>query len=178
MSTSERECSLLGCLLSPRLYGLIVGVVSLWAMVASLSASIYLMVKYDDIKDVPDSLRAYYRYATVDTILILIGVVIVGLFLVGIYKVNEHYLMPFIVLLVLDFLGYIVSETIARVRARSSGSVPKDHWKKNLTEIVIFTCLFGLTTHLYRIFKHKRHLKEQSFGGYRIISGDTETIGL
>lgn len=55
MTTLKRECSLLGCLLSPRLYGVIVGLVSLWAMIASLSASIYLMVKYGDIKDVPDS---------------------------------------------------------------------------------------------------------------------------
>lgn len=55
MPTPKRECSFLGCLLSPRLYGVIVGVVSLWAMMASLSASIYLMVKFNDIKDVPDS---------------------------------------------------------------------------------------------------------------------------
>lgn len=55
MTTPKRECSLLGCLLSPRLYGVIVGLLSLWAMLASLSASIYMMVKYDDIKDVPDS---------------------------------------------------------------------------------------------------------------------------
>ena len=55
MPSTKRECSFLGCLLSPRLYGVIVGVVSLWAMMASLSASIYLMVKFNDFKDVPDS---------------------------------------------------------------------------------------------------------------------------
>ncbi|XP_021696593.1 uncharacterized protein LOC110675571 [Aedes aegypti] len=178
MSTPKRECSFLGCLLSPRLYGVIVGVVSLWAMMASLSASIYLMVKFNDIKDVPDSLKAYYRYAMIDTMLILIGVTVVGLYLVGIYKVNEHYLMPFIVLLVLDFLGYIVSEAVVRFSAHSSSKLPKDRWKQNLMEIVIFTCLFGLTTHIYRIFRHKRRLEEQRFGDYRSISSSAENIAL
>ncbi|XP_065079863.1 uncharacterized protein LOC135702737 [Ochlerotatus camptorhynchus] len=179
MTTPKRECSLLGCLLSPRLYGVIVGLLSLWAMLASLSASVYLMVKYDDIKDVPDSFKPYYRYAMLDTILILIGVAIVGLYIFGIFKVNEHYLMPFIVLLVLDFLGYIVSETMVRLYANiDGGTTGKDRWKQNLMEIVIFTCLFGLTTHLYRIFQHQRQLREQRFGGYRSISSSVENIGM
>ncbi|XP_019525583.2 uncharacterized protein LOC109397721 [Aedes albopictus] len=177
MPSTKREYSFLGCLLSPRLYGVIVGVVSLWAMMASLSASIYLMVKFNDFKDVPDSLKAYYRYAMVDTILILIGVTVVGFYLVGLYKVNEHYLMPFIVLLVLDFLGYIVSETMLRMNAPNN-ALPKDRWKQNLMEMVIFTCLFGLTTHIYRIFKHKRLMEEQRFGGYRSISSSAENIGM
>lgn len=51
----KRSCSLLGCLFNPRLYGVLVGVLSLWAMIAAISASVYLLAKYDDIKDVPDS---------------------------------------------------------------------------------------------------------------------------
>lgn len=106
-----------------------------------------------------------------DTILILIGVAIVGLYLYGIYKVcrplvlifdqsllnrflllfsgsetqqvNEHYLMPFIVLLVLDFLGYIVSEAMQRVYAKvDGGAIGKDRWKQNLMEIGSFALPF------------------------------------
>ncbi|KAL1377349.1 hypothetical protein pipiens_001544 [Culex pipiens pipiens] len=170
----KRSCSLLGCLFNPRLYGVIVGVLSLWAMIAAISASVYLLAKYDDIKDVPDSLKAYYRYATLDVILILISLIVVGIYLLGIYKANEHYLTPFIVLLVLDFLGYIASEVLAR----NSGHGGPDRWKKNLLEIFVFSCIFSIVSHLYRVFGRQRQLQEQRLAGYRSISSSQEHIAM
>lgn len=56
-----RHDSVLDTLFNPRLYGVIVGTMSLVAMLASLTASIYLIIKYDDIRGVPESCK-YMRW--------------------------------------------------------------------------------------------------------------------
>lgn len=109
-------------------------------------------------------------------------------------QANEHYLTPFIVLLVLDFLGYIVSEVLAR----NSGHGGPDRWKKNLLEIgewqrgyrkkqflkcsfpvaVVFSCIFSIVSHLYRVFGRQRQLQEQRLAGYRSISSSQEHIAM
>ncbi|XP_058461549.1 uncharacterized protein LOC131436701 [Malaya genurostris] len=175
MPTTRESCSFLDCLLSPRLYGVIVGLMSLWAMVASISASLYLLIKYDDGKDVPDSLKLYYRYATADVAVVLIGIVIIVVYLFGIYKANELCMMPFLVLLVVDFLGYTASETM--LWATETGT-QHQRLKKNLFDFVIFISVFAIVTYLYRIFKRKRHLKEYRLGGYQNISDSAENIAL
>ncbi|XP_055626600.1 uncharacterized protein LOC129768762 [Toxorhynchites rutilus septentrionalis] len=165
----SRNASVLDILFNPRLYGVIVGVMSLVAMLASLTASVYLIIKYDDIRGVPESLRTFFRYATLETVIGLIGLIVVVVYLIGICKANEHYLMPFLVLLVVDFSGYIVSETLGYLK----GTVEQDRWKENLLDCAIFVFSFTTVTSLYDAFK-----RERQPGCYRLISGDEENIPL
>ncbi|XP_053690276.1 uncharacterized protein LOC128738857 [Sabethes cyaneus] len=174
MSGKSDGCSLLSCLLSPRLYGVLVGVMSLWAMLASLSASVYLLMKYDDARKVPDSLQTYYNYAIVDVVIVLIGIVIVGIYLFGIYKANERYLIPFIALLVVDFLAYIVSEVIIQLDYHGHQKLYRLRWKKNLFDTAVFICVLTIVLILYRSLKRKRHLKAHRLGGYQSIPDTAE----
>ncbi|XP_058838941.1 uncharacterized protein LOC131694316 [Topomyia yanbarensis] len=177
MTTNSRSSSLFDCLLSPRLYGVLVGLMSLWAMLASISASVYLLMKYDDASELPESLKPYYQYATVYVVAVLIGIIIVVVYLFGIYKANEHCMMPFLVLLVADFLGYIASEVLLRAH-KDKQPEQNQRWKKNLFDTAIFLCIFATVTYLYRIFKRKRHLKEHRLGGYQSISDSAENIAM
>ncbi|XP_055607484.1 uncharacterized protein LOC129755154 [Uranotaenia lowii] len=184
MVEGNRSSTVVSFLLSPRLYGFIVGILSLWAMLAAISASVYLLVKYDDIREVPESLKPYYSHATVDVVLISLSLVIVAIYMIGIFKANELYLMPFLALLVVDFSVYIVSESIARIKVDPESEIDEapngteGRWKKNLSEIVVFTLMFVTVVHLYQTFKYQRHLKGQSSAGYRSISENDETVGM
>lgn len=114
------------------------------------------------VKSFPNFLvRSVFRYATLETVVGFIGLVIVIVYLIGISQVcrkhmlapnrndqsimspqaNEHYLMPFIVLLVVDFSGYIVSETLDHLK----GTAKPDRWEQNLFECGLLILL--LLTH-------------------------------
>ncbi|XP_055536199.1 uncharacterized protein LOC129724934 [Wyeomyia smithii] len=178
MGGKVTDCSLLDCLLSPRLYGVLVGLMSLWAMFASISASFYLLMKYDDIRKVPDSLQTYYHYALVDVIIVQIGIAIVGFYLFGIYKADERYLIPFLALLVVDFLAYIVSEALIYADYRGKRNLFQLRWKKNAFDTAVFICVLTIVVTLYRSFKRERHHKDSRLGGYQSIPDTAENFAM
>uniref|UniRef100_A0A8W7P5Z7 Uncharacterized protein n=1 Tax=Anopheles coluzzii TaxID=1518534 RepID=A0A8W7P5Z7_ANOCL len=167
-----RSC---GWLWSPRFHGVLVGLLVLVNAISSIMASAYLQVKFDDFRKVPDELSLYYRYATIDIIFVAIVLLVVIAYFIGIMSVNEYYIIPFGILLLLDFMGYVATEMATTLntdkpelfQGRTAGTV---------FEIAVFGYMFVTVFCLFRDLQRNRHMQEERLRGYRSLSSSTEHI--
>uniref|UniRef100_A0A182VF58 MARVEL domain-containing protein n=2 Tax=Anopheles merus TaxID=30066 RepID=A0A182VF58_ANOME len=164
-----------GWLWSPRFHGVLVGLLVLVNAISSIMASAYLQVKFDDFRKVPDELSLYYRYATIDIIFVAIVLLVVIAYFIGIMSVNEYYIIPFGILLLLDFMGYVATEMATTLNSdkpelfqgRAAGTV---------FEIAVFGYMFVTVFCLFRDLQRNRHMQEERLRGYRSLSSSTEHI--
>uniref|UniRef100_A0A182K5X8 MARVEL domain-containing protein n=1 Tax=Anopheles christyi TaxID=43041 RepID=A0A182K5X8_9DIPT len=164
-----------GWLCSPRFHGVLVGLLVLVNAISSIMASAYLQVKFEDFRKVPDQLSLYYRYATIDIIFVAIVLLVVIAYFIGIMSVNEYYIIPFAILLLLDFMGYVATEMATTLNSdhpemfqgRTAGTV---------FEIVVFGYMFVTVFCLFRDLQRNRRMQEERLRGYRSLSSSTEHI--
>uniref|UniRef100_A0A182P1Y8 MARVEL domain-containing protein n=1 Tax=Anopheles epiroticus TaxID=199890 RepID=A0A182P1Y8_9DIPT len=164
-----------GWLWSPRFHGVLVGLLMLVNAISSIMASVYLQVKFDDFQKVPDQLSLYYRYATIDIIFVAIVLLVVIAYFIGIMSVNEYYIIPFGILLLLDFMGYVATEMAITLNTEQPEMV-QGRTGGTLLEIVVFGYMFVTVFCLFRDLQQKRRMQEERLLGYRSLSSSAEHI--
>uniref|UniRef100_A0A9I3EH68 Uncharacterized protein n=1 Tax=Anopheles dirus TaxID=7168 RepID=A0A9I3EH68_9DIPT len=172
MAKASTPC---GWLWAPRFHGVLVGLLALVNAISSIVASVYLRVKFDDFQKVPDQLALYYRYATIDILFVVIVLLVVAAYFVGIVLINEYYIVPFGILLLLDFMGNIATETVTTLSIdRPEFFQGRTKW--TLLEIAVFGYMFLTVCCLFRDLQRKRRMHEERLQGYRSLSSSTEHI--
>ncbi|XP_035917298.1 uncharacterized protein LOC118514481 [Anopheles stephensi] len=164
-----------GWLWSPRFHGVLVGLLVLVNAISSIMASAYLQIKFEDFQKVPDQLSLYYRYATIDMIFVAIVLLVVIAYFIGIIKVNEYYIIPFGILLLLDFMGYIATEMATTLNS-DKPEMFQGRTVGTVFEIVIFGYMFLTVFCLFRDLQLSRRMQEERLRGYRSLSSSTEHI--
>ncbi|XP_053676692.1 uncharacterized protein LOC128726874 [Anopheles nili] len=172
--TKGRTC---GWLWSPRFHGIVVGLLALANATCSIMASTYLRIKFEDFQKVPDNLSLYYRYATIDIIFVVIIVLVVIAYFIGIAKVNEYYIIPFGILLLLDFMGFVATEMATTLNSNTpelfQGRTPG-----TLLEMGVFGYMFVVVFYLFRNLQRDRRMHEERLRGYRSLSSSAEHIAM
>uniref|UniRef100_A0A182MV54 MARVEL domain-containing protein n=1 Tax=Anopheles culicifacies TaxID=139723 RepID=A0A182MV54_9DIPT len=164
-----------GWLWSPRFHGVLVGLLVLVNAVSSILASAYLQVKFEDFQKVPEQLALYYRYATIDIIFVMIVLLVVIAYFIGILRVNEYYIIPFGILLLLDFMGYVGTE-VATTMTSDRPEMFKGRTTGTVFEIVVFVYMVLTVFCLFRDLRQTRRMQEERLRGYRSLSSSTEHI--
>ncbi|ETN63353.1 hypothetical protein AND_004925 [Anopheles darlingi] len=164
-----------GWLYSPRFHGVIVGLLALANSLSAMAASVYLRVHFDDIRNVPEQLSLYYRYATIDVLFVVIVLLVVGTYFIGIGKVNEYYIIPFGILLMLDSMGYVATE-MATTMSSDTPELFRGKALSTLLELAIFGYMFVTVFVLFRALQRERRMNEERLRGYRSLSSSTEHI--
>uniref|UniRef100_A0A182Q768 MARVEL domain-containing protein n=1 Tax=Anopheles farauti TaxID=69004 RepID=A0A182Q768_9DIPT len=170
-----KGATMCGWLWEPRFHGVLVGLLALVNAISSIIASTYLQVKFDDFQKVPDELVLYYRYATIDILFVVIVLLVVVVYFVGIVLINEYYIIPFGILLLLDFMGNIATETAMTLNS-DTPEFFQGRTKWTVLEIAVFGYMFLTVCCLFRDLQRKRRVQEDRLRGYRSLSSSTENI--
>ncbi|XP_050075724.1 uncharacterized protein LOC126563142 [Anopheles maculipalpis] len=166
-----RSCC--GWFWSPRFHGVVVGLLVLVNAISSIMASAYLQIKFEDFRKVPDQLSLYYRYATIDMIFVAIVLLVVIAYFIGIIRVNEYYIIPFGILLLLDFMGYVATEMATTLNS-DKPEMFQGRTVGTVFEIVVFGYMFLTVFCLFRDLQLSRRMQEERLRGYRSLSSSTE----
>ncbi|XP_049297865.1 uncharacterized protein LOC125771365 [Anopheles funestus] len=164
-----------GWLWSPRFHGVLVGLLVLMNAISSIVASAYLQVKFEDFQKVPEQLSLYYRYVTIDIIFVAIVLLVVITYFIGIVRVNEYYIIPFGILLLLDFMGYVGTE-VATTLSSDRPEMFQGRTPGTVFEIVIFGYMLLTVFCLFRDLQQSRRMQEERLRGYRSLSSSSEHI--
>ncbi|KFB40277.1 AGAP007322-PA-like protein [Anopheles sinensis] len=169
----QRTCC--GWLWSPRFHGVLVGLMTLVNSISAITASVYLRLKFEDFQKVPENLSLYYRYATIDIIFVVIVLLVVSAYFIGIFTVNEYYTIPFIILLLLDFMGYVATQ-LATTMSSDTPELFRGKTMGTLSDIALYGYMFLTVFFLFRSLQRDRRMQEERLLGYRSLSSSSEQI--
>uniref|UniRef100_A0A182JKE0 MARVEL domain-containing protein n=1 Tax=Anopheles atroparvus TaxID=41427 RepID=A0A182JKE0_ANOAO len=172
---AKQRSTCCGFLCSPRFHGVLVGLLALVNAISSITASVYLRLKFEDFQKVPENLSLYYRYATIDIIFVVIVLLVVGTYFIGIFKINEYYIIPFAMLLLLDFMGNVATE-LATTMSSDTPELFRGKTMATLSDIALYGYMFLTVFFLFRSLQRDRRMQEERLLGYRSLSSSSEHI--